>query len=70
MTALPWLHPVSNFFFISALKIAGHGLHMPSPDGTSDIAFSTTVSIKFGYLPPIQSAFEKVSLGLLTNSSC
>ena len=70
MTALPWLHPVSKFFFMNALKIADHGIHMTSPDGTSASVSRIIVSIKFGYLLPIHSALEKVSLGLPTNSSC
>ena len=70
MTAFPWLHPVSEFFFMNALKIAALGLHMPSTDGTLAPVLSTIFAIKFGYLPPIQSTLEKVSLDLPTNSSC
>ena len=35
ITALPWLNPASKFFFVNAPKVAAHGIHMNSTDGTS-----------------------------------
>ena len=34
MNALPWIHLVLKFFSMNVPKIAAHGLHMISLDGT------------------------------------
>ena len=61
MTALPWLQPVLKFFFMKYLKIAARGLHIPSLYGTLAPVLNIIAAIKFGYLPPIQFALEKLS---------
>ena len=54
MTALQWIHPVLNLFFLNVPKIVKHGIHMSSLYGTVSPVVNTIVVIKFGSLPPIQ----------------
>ena len=70
MNKLAWINSVLKFFFLNFLKIAVRGLHLNSMDGTTGPILNIIISIKFGSLPPIQFALDKMSLDFNTNSSC
>ena len=63
---LPWLDPASKFSFMSVKKIASQIIHMPYPDVSLYLVLNIIFAIKFGYLPLIQFALEKLSLGYLS----
>ena len=68
ITALPWLYWVLKFFLMDVLKIAVHGLHMPSLDGTLAPVLNIIVAIKFESLQLIKFALDNLSLGFPTKS--
>ena len=53
-------------FVTNVLKITTSGLHLPSLDGIVSPVLNIIVAIKFGSLPPIQFALEKMSLSFPT----
>ena len=51
---------------MSVKKIASQIIHMPYPDVSLYLVLNIIFAIKFGYLPLIQFALDKLSLGYLS----